>query len=119
MEAPRVRWRWYRTATGTAPAKEFTDGLGDVDHATLVSAMREVQREGLGVARHLKDELWELRATGVRAHYRLIFSQEGKGRLLILDVYDTEAQRSPARVLRRALQRLRDWRSRSASTLAV
>jgi phage-related protein len=112
--SPHLRWRWYRSASGNAPVKDFLDVLSDVDHAAVVAAMNEVRREGLTVARRLTGDLWEIRAIGIKAHYRLIFSQEGRRALLALDVFDKDTQRTPARILKRAEQRLRDWRARAA-----
>jgi len=112
-ESPQQRWRWYRTGSGNAPVKDFLDGLSDVDHAAVVAAMNDVKREGLGVARRLDDDLWEIRAVGVKAHYRLIFSHEGRRALLALDVFDKDARRTPLHILKRARQRLRDWHQRA------
>ncbi len=111
-QSPHVRWRWYRTESGNAPVKDFLDALSDVDHAAVVAAMNEVKREGLGVARRLDDDLWEVRAVGVKAHYRLIFSHEGRRVLLALDIFDKDTQRTPLNVLKRTRRRLRDWHER-------
>jgi phage-related protein len=113
QKAPRPRLRWYRTASGNAPVKEFLDNLSDLDHAAIVTAMHEVQHEGLASARRLVSDLWEVRAVGVKAHYRLIFCQEGRRILLALDIFDKNTQRTPLNVRRRSEQRLQDWRSRS------
>lgn len=112
-EAPQLRWRWYRTAAGKAPVREFLDGLSDVDHAAIVAAMTEVKHEGLVVARRVVGDLWEIRAVGVKAHYRLIFSHEGRRGLLALDIYDKDTQRMPLNIRKRSEQRLQDWRSRT------
>ena len=111
-QSSQLRWRWYRTASGSAPAKDFLSGMSDIDHAAVVASMREVQREGLASARRLVGELWEIRAVGVKAHYRLIFCQEGRRVLLALDVFDKNTQRTPPNILKRAEQRRRDWRAR-------
>ena len=90
-QSPHLRWRWYRTESGNAPVKDFLDALSDVDRATVVAAMNEVQREGMGTSRRLDDDLWEVRAVGVKAHYRLVFSHEGRRVLLALDIFDRAA----------------------------
>jgi hypothetical protein len=112
-EAPQLRWRWYRTAAGNAPVRDFLDRLSDVDHAAVVAAMTEVRQEGLAAARRVVGELWEIRAVGIKAHYRLIFSRQGRRVLLALDIYDKDTQRMPLNIRRRAEQRLQDWRSRA------
>src|SRR5947209_6144693 len=111
--SPHLRWRWYRTAAGNAPVKEYLAGLSDIDHAAVVASMREVQREGLASARRLVGDLWEVRSVGVKAHYRLVFSHEGRRALLALDIFDKDTQRTPPNVLKRAERRLLDWRSRA------
>jgi len=113
-ESPQLRWRWYRTASGGTPVKQFLDTLSDVDHAAIVAAMAEIKQEGLGSARRVVGDLWEIRAVGTKAHYRLIFSHEGRRVLLALDIYDKDTKRMPLNIRRRAEQRLKDWRSRAA-----
>jgi|ERR1041385_7186673 phage-related protein len=115
-ESPQQRWRWYRTASGNAPVKDFLDDISAVDRAAIVAAMNEIRREGLGAARRLDDDLWEVRAVGVKAHYRLIFAHEGRRVLLALDAFDKDSQRTPLRILRRARQRLADWHQRAAES---
>src|SRR5690349_13142222 len=104
-ESPHLRWRWYRTEAGNAPVKDVLDDLSDVDHAAVVAAMNEVKREGLAVARRLDDDLWEIRAVGVKALYRLVFAHEGRRALLALDLFDKDTQRTPLHILKRARSR--------------
>ncbi|HZA77681.1 MAG TPA: hypothetical protein VE623_14960 [Acidimicrobiales bacterium] len=66
--------------------------------------MSDVQINGLAVARHLSGEIYEVRATGARAVYRVLFATEGaKSQVLLAvsafheeDAEDT-ARRDPAR----------------------
>src|SRR2546423_966641 len=113
-QSSQLRWRWYRTVSGNAPVKDFLNGMSDVDHAAVIASMHEVQREGLASARRLVGELWEIRAIGLKAHYRLIFCQEGRRVLLALDIFDKNTQRTPPNILKRAEQRRRDWRARGS-----
>src|SRR5262245_46804830 len=98
QESPQLRWRWYRTAAAKAPVRDFLDRLSDVNHAAVAAAMIEVKHEGLAAARRVVGELWEIRAVGVKAHYRLIFSREGRRVLLALDIYDKDTQRMPLNI---------------------
>jgi len=75
---PKRRWRDYRTAAGRRPIKEFIDGLSDTDAAAVVAAMREVREGGLTAARHLRGEIYEVRADGDRQRYRILFAPEGR-----------------------------------------
>jgi len=54
-------WRWEAQG-GHAPIKEFIDDLSDVDAAAVVAAMREVQELGLPAARHVRGDIYEVRA---------------------------------------------------------
>src|SRR5258708_39607247 len=94
--SPHLRWRWYRSAAGNAPVKDFLDVMSDVDHAAVVAGMNEVRREGPPVARRLTGDLWEVRAVGIKAHYRLIFSQEGRRALPAPAVFGKDTAPTPA-----------------------
>jgi Phage derived protein Gp49-like (DUF891) len=72
------RWRDYRTAAGRRPIKEFIDALSDVDAAAVVAAMKDVREAGLAAARHLRGEIYEVRADGDRQTFRVLFAPEGQ-----------------------------------------
>jgi phage-related protein len=108
------RWRDYRTPTGRRPVKAFIDTLSDVDAAAVVAAMKDVTVEGLPVARHLRGDIYEVRADGDRASYRLLFALEGRRGtiLLALEAFRKTSQKTPRRTIALAERRLGDWRSR-------
>jgi phage-related protein len=108
----KAHWRFYRTAGGRGPVEEFLGSIPLPDRAAISAVMLEVRCEGLKVARHVDGDLYELRASGLRAHYRLLFAQEAKFILLAVDVFDKDTQRTPPQIRKRALDRLRDWRER-------
>ncbi len=109
-QVPHLRWRFYRSAMGRQPVKEFLNRLSDYDHTALTAEMRLVQREGLAAARHIAGDLYEVRASGLDADYRIIFSLEGKRILLALDAYQKGGQKLPVAIRRRSERRLSDWR---------
>jgi phage-related protein len=111
----RRRWRFYATAAGRKPAKEFIYRLSDVDAADVAAAMLDVRTSGLVAARHLRGELYEVRAEGADASYRLLFAEEGaKGRVLFaLHAFSKKTQRTPPQAIDLAARRLADWRRRS------
>lgn len=76
--------------------------------------MADVRTEGLGVARHLRREIYEVRAEGPRASVRVLFAKEGeKGRVLLaLEAFEKKTRKTPDRLIRLAEVRLKDWRSR-------
>lgn len=108
----RRRWRDYRTLSGRRPVKEFIDGLSDNDAAAIASAMKDVRQQGLSAARHLRGDLYEVRAEGDRQSFRVLFAEEGaKGQVLLaLEAFSKKSQRTPARSIALAEQRLRQWR---------
>ncbi len=111
------RWRHYETASGRRPVLEFIRGLSDADKAEVLAAMAEVRREGARAARHLRDDIYEVRADGERVIYRILFATEGNRSqvLLSLVAFNKKTQRTPPEQIRLAERRLRDWRSRSCA----
>lgn len=65
-EPRRRRWRDYQTPAGRRPVKAFITELHDVDAASVIAAMKDVATEGLAVARHLRGDIYEVRADGER-----------------------------------------------------
>jgi phage-related protein len=76
--------------------------------------MDEVAELGLAAARHLRSEIYEVRASGTNRTYRVLFAAEGRrGQVLLaLEAFAKKQQRTPPDAIDLALQRLRDWRSR-------
>jgi phage-related protein len=111
------RWRDYRTATGRRPVAEFIDSLSDADAASVVASMAEVRERGLRAARRLDGDIWEVRADGDRAGYRVLFAEEGKrGRVLLaLEGFSKQTQKTPRQAIELAKQRLSDWRRRGVT----
>lgn len=108
------RWRDYRTPTGRRPVKEFIDTLSDGDAASVVAAMVEVREEGLSAARHLRGDIYEVRAEGSTKTIRVLFAPEGrKSRVLLaLEGLTKKTRKTPDRFIRLAEERLADWRRR-------
>jgi phage-related protein len=112
--ARRRRWRDYRTPSDRRPVSEFIDQLSDADAAAVVAAMKEVAVDGLESARHLRGDIYEVRAHGDRSTYRILFAPEGRfGQVLLaLEVFSKKTQKTPPRNLTLAQRRLGDWRAR-------
>lgn len=111
---PRRRWRDYRTAPGGRPVKEYLDELTDDELAAIVAGMKDVAERGLPAAKHLRGDIYEVRADASTRSFRLLFSAEGRFSqiLLSLSVFAKKAQKTPLRELERTETRLRDWRDR-------
>jgi phage-related protein len=111
----RRRWRDYRTAAGRRPVKDFFDELSDADTAAIVAAMQEVQQLGLAAARHLRGDIYEVRAEGDRQIFRVLFATEGRRAqiLLSLEGFSKKTRKTPPEKIGLAERRLADWRRRA------
>lgn len=108
------RWRDYRTASGQRPVRDFLLSLSDVDHARVLAAMKDVQVHGRRAARHLRGDIWEVRAPSDAQTYRVLFATEGKHNhvLLSLEAFSKKTRQTPQDRIELAEQRLADWRKR-------
>lgn len=111
---PRRQWRDYQAVGGQRPVRKFIGGLPLADKAEIVAAMRQVQEDGLAVARHLRKDVYEVRAEGPHASYRVLFSAEGRWSqvLLALEAFSKKSQTTPQQLIDLAEARLHDWRER-------
>jgi phage-related protein len=114
------RWRHYETAAGKRPVLEFIRKVSDSDKAAILAAMKEVRHGGTRAARHLRGDLFEVRADGERVIYRVLFAREGtRGQVLLsLVAFNKKTQRTPPQQIELAARRLRDWRLRARTTQA-
>lgn len=111
------QWRDYRTAAGGRPVHKFLMGLPDEERASVAAAMKEVQRDGLSAAKHLRGDLYEVKADTADRFFRVIFAAEGRYNhvLLSLEAFAKKTRKTPPAKLDLAERRLREWRSRGAS----
>ena len=112
--AIKRRWRAYETSAGNRPVDKFLKGLSDDDLASVAAAMQEVRDEGLSAARHLSDDIYEVRADGDKAIYRILFAPQGSKQqvLLSLEGFQKKTQKTPPETIKLAKRRLRDWERR-------
>lgn len=110
----KLRWRDYETPSGRRPVKKFIDDLSDEDAAAVAAAMKDVQEAGLVAARHLRGDIYEVRAEGHKQAFRVLFAQEGnKGRILLaLEAISKKAQKTPDKTIALSERRLATWRRR-------
>jgi phage-related protein len=96
--------------------KAYLDELTDEEVAAVVAGMKEVRDRGLLASRHLRGDIYEVRADAQTRSFRLLFSNEGRsGRILLsLSVFEKRTQKTPGRELELAERRLSDWRARGA-----
>lgn len=82
----------------------------------MVAAMKEVREEGLKAARHLDGDIYEVRADGAEAIYRILFAPQGRYKqvMLALEGFKKKTQKTPPQTIRLAKRRLRDWERRGS-----
>ncbi len=111
------QWREYRTVRGQRPVKKFLDDLTDEEAAEIVAGMKDVVSHGLSAARHLHNDVYEVRAEASTRSFRLLFATEGRYNhvLLSLSVFEKRTQKTPQGEITLAQERLKDWRSRGSA----
>jgi len=113
----RRRWRFYRTVAGHEPVADFIRGLWRDDRAAILAELQTVADEGLPAARHLRGDIYEVRVDGDRQSFRVLFAQEGRGRVLLaLEALSKKTQRTPPEAIRLAERRLAEWRARAGKS---
>src|ERR1039458_8563211 len=75
---------------------------------------RQTSAKGKRPSRIRRGEIHEVRAEGDRQSFRVLFAQEGRGRVLLaLEALSKKTQRTPPEAIRLAERRLADWRARA------
>jgi phage-related protein len=114
------QWRDYQTESGARPIKDFLLGLPEGDRAAVLEEMEYVREHGTSVARHLRHDIYEVRAIYNTKAYRILFACEGRFHhiLLALDGFQKKTQQTPQAHMKLAEQRLADWRRRGKAKRA-
>ncbi len=114
---PQRQWRDYRTESGRRPVKDFLDELTDEEVAAVVAGMKDVAARGLPAARHLRGDIYEVRADEATRSFRLLFATEGHYSHVLrsLSVFEKRTQRTPPAEIALAERRLGDWRARGSA----
>lgn len=84
------------------------------DRVEVAAAMADVKNNGLVAARHLRGDIYEVRASGNRVVDRVLFATEGKASavLLALVAISKKTPATPPVAIELAEKRLGDWRKR-------
>jgi phage-related protein len=96
---------------------DFLFDLDSDERAEVAAAMKEVEELGLSAARHLRDDIYEVRADAAKRSFRLLFSAEGRfGQVLLsLSAFEKRTQKTPEGEIKVAQRRLKDWRACGAA----
>jgi len=118
--AYKRQWRDYQTESGARPIKDFLLALPDEDRAAILEEMEYVRTHGTSVARHVRKDIYEVRAFYNTKAYRILFACEGRFHhvLLALEGFQKKTQQTPKAHLKLAEQRLADWRRRGKAKRA-
>ncbi|HXN56518.1 MAG TPA: type II toxin-antitoxin system RelE/ParE family toxin [Myxococcales bacterium] len=117
----RRQWRDYRTAAGGRPVKAFLAALTDEEVAEVIAGMKDIAGGGVRLARHLRGDIYEVRADATNRSFRLLFAAEGRfGHVLLsLSCFEKRTQKTPPREIDLAVSRLTDWRQRGTARKKV
>ena len=74
------------------------DALADEEVASIIAGMKDVIERGLPAAKHLRGDVYEVRADASTRSFRLLFATEGTYSqvLLSLSVFEKRTQEDPA-----------------------
>ena len=111
---PRRRWRDYATPAGTRPVRDFIDDLDEDDATQVLAAMKDVAVNGLAAARHVRGDIYEVRAPVANATIRILFAVEGARGLILLalEAFAKTTRETPPQSVRLAERHLASWRAR-------
>jgi len=120
QEQHQRRWRDYRTEGGARPVHDFLLTQPPAVQAAIAAELEDVRREGTRAARHLRNEIYEVRVPHDTNTYRVLFAPLGRYShiLLSLDAFEKKTQRTPPAKIDLAEQRLADWRRQGAARKA-
>ena len=100
--------RFYQTASGRSPVKEYLEGLPSDRAEVVYASLADLERHGLdgaaATARHIEGKLWELKFSIDRVFYVVITGPV----MVLLHAYKKQGQRAPPRELEVARRRLKD-----------
>lgn len=101
-------WKQYRAPSGATPVRDEIMALAPPERAKVLAAMNDVAENGLKVARHLRNDIYEVRADGKDVIYRVLFATEGSNSqiLLALEFFVKKSQKTPSSVIETAETRL-------------
>jgi phage-related protein len=108
-------WRMYKSPSGRSPVVKFFETLSDAEYTQVHAAMKVVASLGTSEARHLRGEIYEVRANCDNRAIRVLFSNEGRHHqiLLALEGFEKKTQKTPSRTIDLAEARLANWRQRA------
>jgi phage-related protein len=107
---------FYETARGERPAEAWLRDQNVKVQARFARIFDLLEEHGTSVREpyvtHLRDKLWEVRLEHQRVQYRLLYFSVSRRQFVMLHGFVKKTQRTPARELEVAEQRMRDYLQR-------
>lgn len=99
--------RFYRTARGTQPVRDYIQRLDVAERALVLDALKAVEANGLEAnvtTRNIDGKLWEIRVSAQRVFYVVVTGPE----MVLLHAYKKQGQKAPSREIETARKRMKD-----------
>jgi phage-related protein len=106
---PKLTVRFFRTASGREPVREWLKSLGQADRKAVGDDLRTVQfgwPMGMPLVRKIADDLWETRTDITEGIARVLFTIQ-QGEALLLHGFIKKSQKTPKDDLDTAKKRLK------------
>lgn len=116
---PRTQVVLYETEDGKQPVREFLQGIRDKKlRAKTYRSIGLLERTGRSLTepevKHLGGGIWELRTRQSSNAVRYLYYFHAADRVVIVHGFVKKTQKTPARHLRLAQTRMKEWEGRNA-----
>ncbi|WP_175921323.1 type II toxin-antitoxin system RelE/ParE family toxin [Burkholderia latens] len=101
--------RFFRTARGNEPVREWLDALGQIERRTIGEEIKTVQLGwplGMPLVRKMAKDLWEIRVTLPTRNARVLFTVVGNT-MVLLHAFFKQSQPTPSDDLDVSVARLK------------
>ncbi|QGU00993.1 Toxin HigB [Corynebacterium kalinowskii] len=108
----RNQIRWFAPGGEREPiSKREFQSLEIEGQAALLQQIRKLQRSEIGLTdlRHLDGKIYEIRAQVRGNHYRATVVQDSDVHFIILSCFFKNQNKTPAKELKKAQQRYKEW----------
>jgi phage-related protein len=106
----RLPARFYRTASGREPVREWLKELPSVDRRILGEDIKDVEFAwplGLPLVRSLGRELWEVRSSLTHGRIARVIFCVSDGQMVLLHGFIKKTQKTPPHEIELALRRMK------------
>ena len=110
MALKRLPARFYRSAAGREPVRDWLKEVPAADRLILGSDIKDVEFAwplGLPLVRPLGRELWEVRSTLTQGRIARVIFCVADGQMVLLHGFIKKSQKTPVREIDLALKRMK------------